>query len=69
MRQDAWRTRKNASQKKSLRLAIKNLKANRDKKSLPKVTALIDKAAKSRIIHKNKAARLKSRINRAILKK
>jgi len=43
---------------------LKNLKTATKKanaKSLPKVYSLIDKVAKNHIIHKNKAARLKSK--------
>jgi len=49
---------------KTMRNALKDIRLISDKSSaegkLPKVTSLIDKLAKKGIIHKNKAANLKS---------
>ncbi len=49
---------------KTTRNAVRKLRSTTDKKeateSLPKVVALVDKLAKRRVIHKNKAANLKS---------
>ena len=60
---DAKRLR-NRYQAKTTRNAIKELKDDADQKSasekLPKVIAMIDKLAKKNVIHKNKAANLKS---------
>lgn len=51
---------------KTTRNAVKRIRQAKDKKevveSLPKVVSMIDKLAKKGVIHKNKAARLKSRI-------
>lgn len=51
---------------KSTRTAIKKLKALTSKaevlKQMPEVFSMIDKLAKRNIIHKNKAARLKSQL-------
>lgn len=51
---------------KTMRNALKEIREVKDKKEasvmLPKLTALIDKLAKKNIIHKNKAANLKSGI-------
>lgn len=51
---------------KSTRTAIKKLKSLTSKneaiKELPNVISMIDKLAKRNIIHKNKAARLKSQL-------
>jgi small subunit ribosomal protein S20 len=51
---------------KTMRNALKDIRLTTDKASatskLPKVTSLIDKLAKKGIIHKNKAANLKSGI-------
>jgi len=53
---------RNKYQHKTVRNAIKVLRASTDKKEatemLPKVSGLIDKLAKRRVIHKNKAANL-----------
>jgi len=49
---------------KTMRNALKKFRSLSDKKqaeeTLPKLVSLIDKLAKKRIIHKNKAANLKS---------
>ncbi len=49
---------------KTMRNALKKFRSLTDKKvateTLPKLVSLIDKLAKKRIIHKNKAANLKS---------
>ncbi|MCX7785670.1 MAG: 30S ribosomal protein S20 [candidate division WOR-3 bacterium] len=62
----------NRIKKLRLKKAIKELRATKDPKSFqelyPKVQAIIDKSAKSGIIHKNKASRLKSRLS-ALLSK
>lgn len=52
------RTKENRLQKNALEKALKTASP----KTLPKVISLIDKAAKTGIIHKNKAGRLKSRL-------
>lgn len=55
---------RNRYQHKSVRTAIKVLRETSDKKAaqemLPKVSAMLDKLAKKNVIHKNKAANLKS---------
>lgn len=60
---DAKRLR-NRYQHKTARNAVKKLRGTTDKKEaqdlLPKVVAMLDKLAKRNIIHKNKAANLKS---------
>ncbi|MCX7729099.1 MAG: 30S ribosomal protein S20 [Bacteroidia bacterium] len=52
---------------KTTRTAIKKLKSLTSKaevlKELPNVVSMIDKLAKKNIIHKNKAARLKSQLH------
>jgi len=51
---------------KTTRNAVKTLRASESKEEaatmLPKVSALLDKLAKRNIIHKNKAANLKSEL-------
>ncbi len=55
---------------KTTRNALKEIRTSTDKTAatelLPKVTAMLDKLAKKNIIHKNKAANLKSSINKHI---
>jgi small subunit ribosomal protein S20 len=53
---------------KSMRNALKNILDSKDKKEVtalfPQVVSMIDKLAKRNIIHKNKAANLKSQVNK-----
>lgn len=64
IRQSAARRLHNRYYHKSTRNAIRKLQATTDAKEaqklLTEVTAMIDKLAKRNIIHKNKAANLKS---------
>ena len=57
---------RNKYQHKSTRTIIKKLeqetKKATAKKSLPKAVSMIDKLSKNNIIHKNKAANIKSRL-------
>ncbi|AUC14075.1 30S ribosomal protein S20 [Tenacibaculum sp. SZ-18] len=57
---------RNKYQHKTTRNAVRNLRAISDKNEavgmLPKVVAMLDKLAKNNIIHKNKAANLKSKL-------
>ncbi|OFX80646.1 MAG: 30S ribosomal protein S20 [Bacteroidetes bacterium GWE2_29_8] len=54
--------------KKTLRTTIKKIRAFKEKSEvttmLPKVTSMLDKLAKKGIIHKNKAANLKSKLSK-----
>jgi small subunit ribosomal protein S20 len=65
VRQAAKRRERNKYYGKSTRNAIRDFKANTGKdgeKKLPEVISMIDKLAKRGIIHKNKAANLKSQL-------
>jgi small subunit ribosomal protein S20 len=50
-----------AGENKVMRIRIKNQIKKTSAETLPDVFSLLDKAAKTHVIHKNKAARLKSR--------
>lgn len=52
---------RNHKTKRSLRDSIKSFKKNTSSKSLSSVQSEVDKATKKGVVHKNKAARLKSR--------
>ncbi len=58
----------NRYQGKTVRNAVKELRNTEEKevltKDLPKVISQIDKLAKKRVVHKNKAANLKSKLMR-----
>lgn len=61
---------RNKYQHKSARTILKKLRSTTDKKEatemLPTVTGILDKLAKKNIIHKNKAANLKSQISKHV---
>ncbi len=71
LKQDVKRTIKNNSYLKKVERVVKSLKKSKNEKAslLKKAYSVIDKAAKNKIIHKNKAARLKSRVSKLLLKK
>lgn len=60
----------NRYQAKTVRNAIRDLRENKDKASasgmLPKITSMLDKLVKKNIIHKNKAANLKSELTKKV---
>ena len=67
VRQAAKRRERNKFYGKTTRNAIRELRAATDKEvsaQLPGVVSMIDKLAKRGIIHKNKAANLKSKLAR-----
>jgi small subunit ribosomal protein S20 len=70
MRQAAKRRERNKYYGKTTRNAIRDLKELKDGKEalkeLPDVTSMIDKLAKRGVIHKNKAANLKSKLTRRV---
>lgn len=55
---------------KTTRTALKKLRTTTAKKEaqdlLPKVSAMLDKLAKRNVIHKNKAANLKSKLSKKV---
>ena len=70
MRQAAKRRDRNKYNGKTTRNAIRDLKEIKENKEastkLPDVIAMVDKLAKRGIIHKNKAANLKSKLTRRV---
>ncbi len=69
-RQASKRRERNRYYGKTTRNAIRDLKEGKDEKAygeqLPNVISMIDKLAKKGIIHKNKAANLKSKLSKKI---
>jgi small subunit ribosomal protein S20 len=59
LKQSEVKRSRNAIKKRDIKVAVKK---TTDAKELPKAQSVIDKAAKTGYIHKNKAARLKSRL-------
>lgn len=66
MRQDRAKTVRNASVRRSVREAVKAVRTKPTKKSLTEAFQKLDKAAKSHVIHKNRASRLKSRLSKLL---
>jgi len=69
VRQASKRRERNKYYGKTTRNAIRDLKELKGKEAgakLPEVAAMIDKLAKRGIIHKNKAANLKSKLTRKV---
>jgi small subunit ribosomal protein S20 len=66
---DAKRT-ENRYYAKTTRTAVKKLRASTSEKEakelLPKVSSMLDKLAKKNVIHKNKAANLKSKLSKKV---
>jgi len=70
IRQTIAKTLRNNYQHKSTRNAVRDLRKSTDKKEaaamLPKVSSMLDKLAKRNIIHRNKAANLKSSLTKHV---
>ena len=66
LRQTRKRTKVNKIKKNSLREAIQKLKKDKKESLLREVYKQTDKAVKSGIIHKNKAARIKSAASKLV---
>ncbi len=70
IRQDETRKVRNKYAGRTTRNALKEMRAVTDKEKaaemLPKVTSMLDKLAKKRIIHPNKAANLKSELSKQV---
>jgi len=66
MRRDRRRTGENLRIKRAYVSAVKKARSTPSKKTLSDAFRALDKAAKTGRIHKNKAARLKSRLAKRI---
>jgi small subunit ribosomal protein S20 len=66
IRNSETKNERNRYQAKSARTIIKKIRTSTDKKEaaemLPKIAAMLDKLAKTNVIHKNKASNLKSEL-------
>ncbi len=73
VRQNERKRQKNVTQKSKLKTAIKKVRSSQTKESalpeLQKTAALLDRLAAKKIIHKNKAANLKSKLTRFVTQK
>lgn len=76
MRQSVRRKKQNLLKKEAYKRAVKDVKkllaserAEDARMLLPKLYKMLDKAAKTNVIKKNKASRMKSRLARAVSRK
>lgn len=63
VRKDKVRTARNRKREQGLKSLIKKSRISKSSKDLQAVFSALDKAAKVKLIHPNKAARLKSRLS------
>jgi len=72
VRSDEKKRDRNRYQHKTTRNAVRDLRESSDSKEatemLPKVSSMLDKLAKNNVIHKNKAANLKSSLSAHVSK-
>jgi len=66
LRQDRKREKNNNKLRMLLKKALKTARKTASKENVSKATKVIDKLAKKHLIHKNKAARLKSSLSKLI---
>lgn len=68
LRRDLVRSRQNEGVEKKVKTIVKETRTSPTPKALARAYEALDKAAKHRIIHRNKAARLKSRLAKLLKK-
>ena len=66
LRQTKRRTTRNKAWKQKLKEAVKKAEAQKTKETISYAFKIADKSAKVGIIHKNKAARIKSKISKLL---
>ena len=62
LRRDRRRATINKRIKEKIKEVLKRVRKSPTKKNLQEASSVLDKAAKKKVIHKNKASRLKSRL-------
>jgi small subunit ribosomal protein S20 len=67
VRQDKRKTIFNMRMKRTFKDAVSTFRKNPSVKALPEVFSALDRAAKTNVIHPNKASRLKSRLSKMIV--
>ena len=60
---------RNRAVKSHVRTLVKNAEASVDEASLKEAVSVLDRAARKKVIHPNKASRMKSRLAKAVQKK
>jgi small subunit ribosomal protein S20 len=66
LRQTKKRTAANKARKRVLKAEIKKVSGSSDQKTVSQVYSMLDKLAKKHVFHKNKAARIKSKIAKSL---
>ncbi len=66
MRKDKLRTARNERRETAMKKLIKAARNSQNPKALQAAFSALDKAAKVKLIHPNKAARLKSRLSKLV---
>lgn len=66
VRKDKVRAARNKKREISLKSAVKKARVSKTAKDLQAAFSALDKAAKVKLIHPNKAARLKSRLSKIL---
>lgn len=66
VRKDKVRTVRNRKRESALKSLIKKARSTKGAKELQAVYSALDKAAKVKLIHPNKASRLKSRLSKGV---
>lgn len=66
LKQDKKRTAVNKVYRENLRQAVKQARKEKTAKAVRLAYSALDKAAKQKVIHKNKAGRLKSRLMKLV---
>lgn len=69
LRQDVARRQRNVATLNAMRSAVKKARTSPTAKNIQEAYSRLDKAAKKRVIHKNKAARLKAALTRKMTTK
>lgn len=66
LRKDRIRTKRNKNQTDILKTALKKAKKTPTQKSIREAVSMLDKAVKKKLMHKNKASRIKSKLSKLI---
>lgn len=69
LRQSQAANIRNRAIKSQIKTSIKKVETSFDEKELKKTTSLLDKAARKKVIHKNVASRVKSRLTKLVNRK
>lgn len=66
VRKDKVRRARNLKREEALKKAVKKARQDKTAASLQEAFSALDKAAKVKLIHKNKASRIKSRLSKLV---